>query len=61
MNWALLAKIAWWVLTKKGEVWRDVSRAKYEVLEDYGAHFKGRRRESHIWRGIVCGGTELLR
>lgn len=48
MNWSLFAKMAWWVLTKKGEVWCDVLKVKYGVQEDDDAHFKGKSRESRI-------------
>lgn len=28
MNWAILAKLAWGVLSSEGEAWRDVLRSK---------------------------------
>lgn len=40
MNWALLAKLAWILLTNEGEVWAEVMKAKYRVRLQDEAHFK---------------------
>lgn len=60
MNWAMLAKMAWRVLTSRGEVWSEVLKAKYGVKESEGAYFKERHGESFVWKGVVRG-AELLR
>lgn len=60
MNQAMLAKLAWHVLTCSGELWREVLCAKYKVKIEDGAHFAYKQGSSQIWRG-VCWGAELMR
>src|SRR4051812_1295541 len=48
MNWALLAKLAWRVMTCEGELWREVLIAKYGVKINDGAHFKNKNRSFQV-------------
>lgn len=60
MNQAMLAKLAWKVLTGSGAAWKDMLCRKYGVLEDCGTHYKPKQRSTQIWKGVVWG-AELLR
>lgn len=60
MNWALLAKLAWKVMTSEGQTWCDVLRSKYGVKNEGRAHFRDRQRSSQIWKEVSWG-AELLR
>lgn len=42
MNWALLAKLAWRLMTSEGEIWAEVMKAKYGVRSHDGAQLKTR-------------------
>lgn len=46
MNWALLTKLAWRVLTSNGELWCDMLKAKYGAHEDDGGHFRPKHSSS---------------
>lgn len=46
MNWALLAKLARWLLRSSGKLWSDMLKAKYRVTEEDGAHLMNRHRAS---------------
>lgn len=53
MNWVILAKLAWGVLIRFGEVWGDVLRAQYGLKEDDEAHMIRKERSSQALRGVV--------
>lgn len=59
MNKALMAKLAWRVLTQKEETWCEVFRSKYGIVSDGMMEFKCRQRASSIWKGLMWG-YELL-
>lgn len=51
MNWALLAKLAWRVLTSRGELWCEILRSKYGMDEETG-------HNSRIGAGLPKYGKE---
>lgn len=59
MDGALLAKLAWRVLTSEGELWCETLRAKYGVELNDGARFRPKQRSSQVWKAVVWG-AELL-
>lgn len=56
MNQALLARMAWRLLSCSGELWREVLCAKYKINKETGANFVRKYNLSHIWKGLVWGG-----
>lgn len=55
MNQALLAKLAWKVLSCSEELWRMVMCTKYKVKKEMGANFVAKANASQIWKGIAWG------
>lgn len=53
MNKALLIKLAWRVITRGEELWCQVLRVKYGLLEDGPLNFKSRQRSLNIWKGLA--------
>lgn len=60
MNWALLAKLVGRMICRGGQLWSEVLRAKYNVMEEDGPHLHDRLVGSKTWRGLTWG-VELLR
>lgn len=55
MNWSLLAKLAWRLLTSEGSVWGEVVIAKYGLKKEDEAYLRDRQRASQIWKGAFWG------
>lgn len=53
MNQVLLAKLGWRILACSGDVWREVLRAKYGVVTEDDAHFRGKQKSTLIWKGVL--------
>lgn len=53
MNKALLAKLAWRVVSQGDASWAKVIRYKYGLEEDGPLQFKLKQRSLLIWKGIV--------
>lgn len=60
MNCAMLAKLAWRVMTYSGRLLCEVLGSKYGLNEDDGVHFRDRQRCSQIWKGAIWG-AEMVR
>lgn len=60
MNRAMLAKLAWRVLSCSGQLSVDVLRTKYGYKMGHSAHFKEQHRCFQIWKGVIWG-SDLLR
>lgn len=59
MNKALLAKLAWRVLTNSAEIWSKMLAKKYGVGDTGAVGFSKKWRASAVWRGLTWG-DELL-
>lgn len=59
MNKALVAKLAWRLLTEEEALWSRLVRSKYGLSLAGLAYFKHKTRASIVWRGLEWA-SELL-